>query len=97
MMVVAVGITSEEVRSLASQAPAVRAGRLASLKCLVVSGDAGLRGRLHTMSELGGFSSCEMPTEAVPAPRNIKWLLLRSLCLRRRCFLHRCLTADFIF
>ena len=65
MMVVAVGITSEEVRSLASQAPAVRAGRLASLKSLVVSGDAGLRGRLHTMSELGGFSACEMPTDAM--------------------------------
>ena len=65
MMVVAVGITSEEVRSLASQAPAVRAGRLPSLKCLVVSGDAGLRGRLHTMSELGGFSSCEMPADAM--------------------------------
>ena len=37
MMVVAVGITSDEVRSLASQAPAVRAGRLPGLKCLVVS------------------------------------------------------------
>jgi DNA-binding response OmpR family regulator len=64
MMVVACGITSEEVRSLASQAPAVRAGRLPSLKCLVVSGDAGLRGRLHTMSELGGFTGCEVPADA---------------------------------
>jgi DNA-binding response OmpR family regulator len=65
MMVVAVGITSEEVRSLASQAPAVRAGRLPGLKCLVVSGDAGLRGRLSTMSELGGFVGCETPADAL--------------------------------
>jgi hypothetical protein len=64
MMVVACGITSEEVRSLANQAPAVRAGRLPSLKSLVVSGDAGLRGRLHTMSELGGFTGCEVPADA---------------------------------
>jgi DNA-binding response OmpR family regulator len=64
MMVVSVGITSEEVRSLASQAPAGRAGRLATLKCLVVSGDNGLRGRLHTMSDLGGFTACETPADA---------------------------------
>lgn len=65
MMVVAVGITSDEVRSLASQAPAVRAGRLPGLKCLVVSGDEGLRGRLSTMSELGGFVGCETPADAM--------------------------------
>jgi hypothetical protein len=65
MMVVAVGITSEEVRSLASQAPAVRAGRLPGLKCLVVSGDTGLRSRLSTMSELGGFVGCETPADAL--------------------------------
>jgi len=63
-MVVAVGITSDEVRSLASQTPAVRAGRLPGLKCLVVSGDEGLRGRLSTMSELGGFVGCETPADA---------------------------------
>jgi DNA-binding response OmpR family regulator len=64
MMVVAVGITSEEVRSLASQAPAVRGGRIPALSCLVVSGNEGLRGRLNTMSELGGFTGCETPADA---------------------------------
>jgi DNA-binding NtrC family response regulator len=65
MMVVAVGITSEEVRSLAGQAPATRAGRLPGLlKCLVVSGDEGLRRRLDTMAELGGWSACETPVDA---------------------------------
>lgn len=65
MMVVAVGITSDEVRSLASQAPAVRAGRLPGLKCLVLSGNEGLRSRLATMSELGGFVGCETPADAM--------------------------------
>ena len=66
MMVVAVGITSEEVRSLARQAPAVRAGRGPGfLKCLVVSGDEALRHRLDTMSELAGWSACETPADAV--------------------------------
>ena len=63
-MVVAVGITSEEVRSMATQAPAIRTGRIPGLKCLVVSGDQGLRGRLSTMSELGGFTGCETPADA---------------------------------
>lgn len=63
MMVVAVGITSEEVRSLGSQAPSLRAARGPVLKSLVVSGDAGLRGRLETMSELGGWTSCELPLD----------------------------------
>ena len=53
MMVVAVGITSDEVRSLASQSPAVRTGRIPGLlKCLVVSGDERLRHRLDTMADL---------------------------------------------
>jgi DNA-binding NtrC family response regulator len=65
MMVVAVGITSEEVRSLAEKAPATRAGRLPGLlKCLVVSGDEGLRRRLDTMAELGGWSACEAPADS---------------------------------
>lgn len=62
-MVVAVGITSDEVRSPAGQWPAVRVPRGPVLKSLVVSGDAGLRGRLGTMSELGGFSTCDMPVD----------------------------------
>jgi DNA-binding NtrC family response regulator len=65
MMVVAVGITSEEVRSLAGKAPAARAGRMPGmLKCLVVSGDEGLRRRLDTMADLAGWSACESPADA---------------------------------
>lgn len=63
MMVVAVGITSEEVRSLAGQSPAIRTGRVPGLKCLVVSGDGGLRGRLDTMADLGGWAACEAPVD----------------------------------
>jgi hypothetical protein len=63
MMVVACGITSEEVRSLATQAPAVRAGRLPSLKCLVVSGDGGLRGRLESVADLSGCATCVSPAD----------------------------------
>lgn len=66
MMVVAVGITSEEVRSLAGKAPATRAGRMPGvLKCLVVSGDEGLRHRLDTMADLAGWSACDAPVDAV--------------------------------
>lgn len=64
MMVIAVGITSEEVRSLSNQPPAIRSPRGPVLKSLVVTGDAGLRGRLGTMAELGGFSTCDMPADA---------------------------------
>jgi DNA-binding response OmpR family regulator len=64
MMVVAVGITSDEVRSLAGE-PAVRAGRIPGLlKCLVVSGDDRLRHRLDTMADLNGWSACEAPAES---------------------------------
>ena len=64
MMVVAVGITSDEVRSLAGE-PAVRSGRIPGLlKCLVVSGDDRLRHRLDTMADLSGWSACETPAEA---------------------------------
>lgn len=65
MMVVAVGITSEEVRSLAgsSTARAVRAPGV--MKCLVVSGNPGLRNRLEAVSELSGWSECDSPAEAI--------------------------------
>lgn len=64
MMVVAVGITSDEVRSLASE-PAVRSGRIPGLlKCLVVSGDDRLRHRLDTMADLSGWSACETPADS---------------------------------
>jgi hypothetical protein len=65
MMVVAVGITSEEVRSLAGQAPAARMARAPGLlKCLVVSGNDGFRNRLDGISELSGWSACETPADA---------------------------------
>jgi DNA-binding response OmpR family regulator len=64
MMVVAVGITSEEVRSLTG-APARRSERLPGLlKCLVVSGDKSLRSRLDTMADLSGWSACEAPADS---------------------------------
>ena len=64
MMVIAVGITSEEVRSLGGQ-PAARSGRVPGLlKCLVLSGDRGLRGRLDAVAELGGWSACDAPEDA---------------------------------
>jgi DNA-binding response OmpR family regulator len=64
MMVIAVGITSEEVRSLGGQ-PAARSSRVPGLlKCLVLSGDRGLRGRLDAVTELGGWSACDAPEDA---------------------------------
>ena len=64
-MVIAVGITSDEVRSLAGKAAAPRTVRGPGLmKCLVVSGDAGLRNRLDAVTELSGWSACDAPAEA---------------------------------
>ena len=64
-MVVAVGITSEEVRSLAAS-PAARTVRAPGvMKSLVVSGDRGLRNRLEAVSELSGWSSCDAPADSV--------------------------------
>lgn len=65
-MVVAVGITSEDVRSLAGSAVTHRSVRAPGLmKCLVVSGDRGLRTRLEAVSELAGWSECDAPAEGV--------------------------------
>jgi hypothetical protein len=65
MMVVAVGITSEEVRSLGRQKPVARTGRgSVLLKCLIVSGDEGLRHRLDTMADLAGWSACDVPADS---------------------------------
>lgn len=65
MMVVAVGITSEEVRSLAGKAPAAHARRVPGLlKCLVVSGDDQLRRRLGVMADLAGWSACDAPADS---------------------------------
>ena len=64
-MVVAVGITSEEVRSLAGQAATSRTVREPGLlKCLVLSGNRGLRNRLDAVSELSGWSACDAPEDA---------------------------------
>lgn len=61
MMVVAVGITSEEVRSLAGDT-AARAMRRPGLQaCLVVTGDQALRNRLEAVAELSGWSACSTP------------------------------------
>ncbi|MFN9368817.1 MAG: hypothetical protein ACK6CT_08620 [Planctomycetia bacterium] len=64
MMVVAVGITSEEVRALSSQASPRTVRAPGVLKCLVVSGDPGLRKRLDAVSELSGWTGCEAPGDA---------------------------------
>ncbi|MFM7108220.1 MAG: hypothetical protein ACKOZU_06415 [Planctomycetaceae bacterium] len=64
-MVIAVGITSEEVRSLGGQPAAARPARVPGLlKCLVLSGDRGLRGRLDAVTELSGWSACDAPEDA---------------------------------
>ena len=64
MMVVAVGITSEEVRSLAGPATAQRTVRGPGLmKCLVLSGNRGLRNRLDAVTELSGWSVCDAPED----------------------------------
>lgn len=66
MMVVAVGITSDDVRSLAG-APVTHRGVRAPglMKCLVVSGDRALRTRLEAVSELAGWSECDAPVEGI--------------------------------
>lgn len=64
MMVVAVGITSEEVRALSSQTSPRTVRAPGALKCLVVSGDSALRKRLDAVSELSGWTGCEAPADA---------------------------------
>jgi DNA-binding NtrC family response regulator len=64
-MVVAAGITSEEVRSLGDSLSA-RAGRGPGMvRSLVVTGDRGLRSRLEAVAELSGWSACESPADCV--------------------------------
>ena len=63
MMVVAVGITSEAVRSLSGTATrSVRGPGV--IKSLVVSGDRMLRNRLEAVSELSGWPACDAPADA---------------------------------
>jgi len=63
MMVVAVGITSEEVRSLAGKADRRSVRAPGEIKCLVVSGDGGFRGRLEAVADLSGCATCEAPAD----------------------------------
>jgi DNA-binding NtrC family response regulator len=63
MMVVAVGITSEEVRSLAGKADHRSVRAPGEIKCLVVSGDRGFRGRLEAVAELSGCATCDTPVD----------------------------------
>jgi hypothetical protein len=65
MMVVAVGITSEEVRSIAGEVMTHRGVRAPGvMKCLVVSGDRSFRNRVEAVAELGGWAACDAPVEA---------------------------------
>lgn len=64
MMVVAVGITAEELQVAPS--PLVRGSRNIGLqKCLVVTGEAGFRQRLQAATELSGWDECDAPESAV--------------------------------
>ena len=63
MMVVAVGITSEEVRSLAGKADRRSVRAPGEIKTLIVSGDGGFRGRLEAVADLSGCTTCEAPVD----------------------------------
>lgn len=64
-MVLAVGITSEVTQSVSYPGAMPRNNRMASnLNCLVISGNRELRSRLDSVTELSGWSSCDMPTDA---------------------------------
>lgn len=63
-MVMAVGITSEEIRSLGGRTDRRTVRAPGDLRCLVVSGDRGFRGRLEAVSELSGCTACETPADA---------------------------------
>lgn len=65
MMVFASGIASEECRSVAETATAVHAARRAGLaKCLIVSGNTGLRERLGAVADLSGWEEFDLPETA---------------------------------
>lgn len=65
MMVFATGISSEESRSFTDAAIPVQVARRTGLaKCLVVSGNAGLRERLGAVAELSGWEEFDLPETA---------------------------------
>jgi hypothetical protein len=63
MMVVAVGITSEEVRSMSGRTDRRSVRAPGEIECLVVSGDGGLRGRLESVADLSGCATCVSPAD----------------------------------
>jgi len=71
-MVVAVGITSEEVRSLAGPSAARSVRGPGVMKSLVVSGDRGLRARLESVSELSGWTACDAPVDAMELSSSVE-------------------------
>ena len=65
MMVLAVGLTAEMTQSFQHPSVMPRKGRgVSKLDCLVVSGNRELRNRLDCVTDLSGWSSCDMPTDA---------------------------------
>ena len=65
MMVVATGITSDAVKPGAGLATSTRTARGPGLlKCLVLSGNRGLRNRLDAVMELSGWSACDAPEDS---------------------------------
>lgn len=65
MMVSAVGITSDGIRT--SQYPA-RSARVAAASCLVVTGNAALRSRMQLVADMTDWTVCDTPAE----PREIR-------------------------
>jgi hypothetical protein len=64
MMVVA-GISADTARSLATSATSGRTARgTGLLKCLVLSGNRGLRNRLDAVTELSGWTACDAPEDS---------------------------------
>lgn len=63
MMVMAVGITSEDMRALAGQAERRPLRAPGEMRCLVVSGDGGFRSRVGAVSELSDCATCEAPAD----------------------------------
>lgn len=65
MMVFAASIAPEESRSFTDAATSTHTVQRAGLaKCLVVSGNGGLRQRLGAVAELSGWEECDLPETA---------------------------------
>ncbi len=72
MMVMAVGITSDEMRSLAAQPERRPLRAPGEMRCLVVSGDGGFRGRLEMVSELCDGATCEAPADVATLASSVE-------------------------